>query len=36
MSKKQEKKKYKTYRATIGKPRGPGAAGNKSGKGYSR
>lgn len=27
--------KCKRYRAAIGKPRGPGKTGNKSGKGYS-
>ena len=32
---KRNEKKCKAYRAKIGKPRGPGVAGNKSGKGYA-
>lgn len=31
---KRNQKKCERYRATVGKPRGPGVKGNKSGKGF--
>ncbi len=35
MASKSKKSKYEQYRSRIGKPRGPGVKGNKSGKGYT-
>jgi hypothetical protein len=33
---KRNQKKCERYRATVGKPRGPGVKGNKRGKGWVR